>query len=106
MVDQKTVVLTKDEILHKEFKSAFHGYQPDEVDQFLDIVIKDYDVFIAELTRLREENKRLRSELSASQSESPHHSSYNEDQGQTNYDILRRLSNLEKHVFGSRISNS
>lgn len=102
MADQKTVRLTKDEILHKEFKSAFHGYQQDEVDQFLDIVIKDYDVFNTEVHRLREENKRLKGEL-INDSEERHKPAYDEEQGQTNYDILKRLSNLEKHVFGSRL---
>ncbi|MFT8362537.1 MAG: cell division regulator GpsB [Sporolactobacillus sp.] len=104
MAEQKTIRLTKEEILNKEFKSTFHGYQPDEVDQFLDIVIKDYEVFSAEITRLREENKRLKNEL-VNDKTSSGKTAYDEDQGQTNYDILKRLSNLEKHVFGSRIGN-
>ncbi|CAM3170898.1 cell division regulator GpsB [Sporolactobacillus spathodeae] len=104
MTDQKTIRLTKEEILNKEFKSSFHGYQPDEVDQFLDIVIKDYEVFNAEVLRLREENKKLKNEL-MSEDTTRNKSAYDEEQGQTNYDILKRLSNLEKHVFGNRIGN-
>lgn len=103
MAEQKTVRLTKNDILHKEFKTSFHGYQPEEVDQFLDIVISDYDVFYAEILRLREENKRLKSEQQAAGSEEPRHQDYADNLGQTNYDILKRLSNLEKHVFGSRL---
>ncbi|GGL48433.1 cell division regulator GpsB [Sporolactobacillus putidus] len=102
MADQKTIRLTKNDILHKEFKTVFHGYQADEVDQFLDIVINDYDTFNGEILRLREENKRLKSEL-LSGGESRRAPSAPENQGQTNYDILKRLSNLEKHVFGSRL---
>ncbi len=102
MAEQKTVRLTKNDILHKEFKTAFHGYQPDEVDQFLDIVISDYEVFNAEILRLREENKRLKAGQNA---ETADHRSqaYSDNLGQTNYDILKRLSNLEKHVFGNRL---
>ncbi|RYL93345.1 cell division regulator GpsB [Sporolactobacillus sp. Y61] len=102
MAEQKTVRLTKNDILHKEFKTSFHGYQQEEVDQFLDLVINDYDVFNAEILRLREENKRLRNELVTGSEESKNRS-FLENQGQTNYDILKRLSNLEKHVFGSKL---
>lgn len=102
MADQKTIRLTKNDILHKEFKTAFHGYQADEVDQFLDIVINDYDTLNGEILRLREENKRLKSELLEG-GETRKNPSAQENQGQTNYDILKRLSNLEKHVFGSRL---
>ncbi|MCO7125734.1 cell division regulator GpsB [Sporolactobacillus shoreicorticis] len=101
MADQKTIRLTKNEILHKEFKTGFHGYQQDEVDQFLDIVISDYDIFNAEILRLREENKRLKSQLT--DGEGQRTAAPVENQGLTNYDILKRLSNLEKHVFGSRL---
>ncbi|TGA96073.1 cell division regulator GpsB [Sporolactobacillus shoreae] len=102
MAEQKTVRLTKDDILHKEFKTSFHGYQPEEVDQFLDIVINDYNVFYAEILRLREENKRLKSERTLG-TEEQGSQSYSDNLGQTNYDILKRLSNLEKHVFGNRL---
>lgn len=102
MADQKTIRLTKNDILHKEFKTGFHGYQQEEVDQFLDIVISDYDVFNAEILRLREENKKLKNELLAG-GEGTGSRTFAENQGQTNYDILKRLSNLEKHVFGSRL---
>ncbi|MCL1631743.1 cell division regulator GpsB [Sporolactobacillus sp. CPB3-1] len=101
MAEQKTIRLTKNEILHKEFKTGFHGYQQDEVDQFLDIIISDYDVFNAEILRLREENKRLKNQLAGG--EVQRQTAPAESQGVTNYDILKRLSNLEKHVFGSRL---
>ncbi|RYM06324.1 cell division regulator GpsB [Sporolactobacillus sp. THM7-7] len=101
MADLKTIRLTKNDILHKEFKTAFHGYQAEEVDQFLDIVINDYETFNAEIARLRDENKRLKSELA--EEDGRQHSAILANQGQTNYDILKRLSNLEKHVFGHRL---
>ncbi|MTT32930.1 cell division regulator GpsB [Terrilactibacillus sp. BCM23-1] len=97
----KLVNLTTQDILDKEFKSGLRGYQPDDVDKFLDIIIKDYDTFEAEINRLQKENQRLKSELNNQRTEPRRPMSVN--QGQTNYDILKRLSNLEKHVFGSRL---
>ena len=38
-------ILTAKEILDKEFKIDARGYRPQEVDQFLDYIIKDYVYF-------------------------------------------------------------
>ena len=37
--------LTAREILEKDFKIDARGYRPQEVDQFLDLIIKDYVEF-------------------------------------------------------------
>jgi len=101
-MDNQLVQLTTKEILEKEFKSGIRGYSPDEVDKFLDTIIKDYEAFQGEIQRLHQENQRLKQELNQQSSE-PRRSAI--PQGQTNYDILKRLSNLEKHVFGSRLND-
>ncbi len=49
-------MLTPEEIFEKEFKRSFHGYNADEVNEFLDLVIQDF-------ARLIEENRTLRREL-------------------------------------------
>ena len=41
MYDEK-LFLTPQEILDKEFKMDAKGYRPQEVDKFLDMVIRDY----------------------------------------------------------------
>lgn len=94
--------LTTKDILEKEFKSGLRGYSPDEVDQFLDVVIKDYESFQAEIQKLHQENQKLKQELNQQVTEPKRPTVA---QGQTNYDILKRLSNLEKHVFGSRLND-
>ncbi|CAM5181764.1 DivIVA domain-containing protein OS=Ureibacillus acetophenoni OX=614649 GN=SAMN05877842_103287 PE=4 SV=1 [Ureibacillus acetophenoni] len=86
-------------ILEKEFKKVMKGYSVDQVDQFLDQIMEDYDTFEKILSELRAENTRLREELQNTTRRSQPTPSV----GNTNFDILKRLSNLEKHVFGSKL---
>lgn len=100
-------VYTAKEILQKEFKTKMRGYDPIEVDEFLDNIIKDYESYNKEILNLKEENHRLvakvdqltksQATLSRIQTETPKTSAV------TNFDILKRLSNLEKHVFGDKL---
>lgn len=91
--------LTSEVILEKEFKTGLRGYHQDEVDQFLDEVIQDYNTFMQTIETLKAENRRLRDELD----EAPRRQVAAPSTGTTNFDILKRLSNLEKHVFGSKL---
>lgn len=50
-------MLTPMDISNKEFKKAFRGYKEDEVDEFLDKVIADYE-------RLYKENSELKDRIS------------------------------------------
>ena len=93
------VKLTAKEILEKDFKTSLKGYNQDEVDQFLDLVIKDYETFHQEIELLQQENLRLKKQLEEGQKKTSNNSGI----GNSNYDILKRLSNLEKHVFGSKL---
>ncbi|GGH86251.1 DivIVA domain-containing protein [Pullulanibacillus pueri] len=101
-MDNKLTQLTTKDILEQDFKTALRGYSPDDVDQFLDTIIKDYEAMNREIQRLRQENARMKQELTQQKSEQRRPMAA---QGQTNYDILKRLSNLEKHVFGSRLQD-
>lgn len=92
------VQLTAKDILEKEFKTAMRGYKPEDVDKFLDLVIKDFEVMQQEIDELQQDNLRLRKQLDeASRRPST------QAAGTTNFDILKRLSNLEKHVFGDKL---
>lgn len=51
--------LTQREILEKDFSSKLRGYDPQEVDEFLDIVIRDYKVFDDHIEDLQSENERI-----------------------------------------------
>lgn len=93
------VRLSAKDILEKEFKTAMRGYKPEDVDKFLDIIIKDYEAMQAEIGELQQENARLK-RLAEESSKRPAPA---QNAGTTNFDILKRLSNLEKHVFGSKL---
>jgi len=105
---QERVVLTTKDILEKEFKIDTKGYRPQEVDRFLDVIIKDYDELFkiineldAERQELLDDNIRLKKELRNLRSKMEL-ATVNDSQGATgvNADLLRRLSNLEKIIYG------
>lgn len=55
--------LTPLDIHNKEFNKGFRGYDEDEVNEFLDQVIKDYEIIIREKKELEEKLSELNSRL-------------------------------------------
>lgn len=99
------------DILQKEFKTKMRGYDPVEVDEFLDGIIKDYETFNRELLELREENHRLVAKVDQLTKSTESLTRMRQETPKTvntatNFDILKRLSNLEKEVFGNRLVES
>ena len=86
------------DIFNKEFKVKMRGFDPDEVDEFLDNIMKDYETFNKEILALQEENDRLNAkinQLNKSQAViSKIQPESQKSQTVTNFDILKRLSNL------------
>ena len=50
------IYLTPQEILDKEFKVDARGYRPQEVDKYLDMVIRDYTEFISIIKNKEKDN--------------------------------------------------
>ena len=99
------IALSSKEILEKEFKIDARGYRLQEVDKFLDIVIHDYNEYnniIKELAiknnSLTEENEALKSEIRDLKSNMD--AIKNSEKEVTNMDLIRRVSQLEKIIFG------
>lgn len=104
---QNKITLMPQDILEKDFKIDTRGYRLKEVDQFLDIIIGDYEQFfniinglekekadlLAEIMSLKQElrNSKLSMEVSRTNVDVPE---------MTNVDIIRRVSQLEKMVYG------
>ncbi|WLV25937.1 cell division regulator GpsB [Aciduricibacillus chroicocephali] len=102
------VQLSAKDILEKDFKTTMRGYNQEEVDEFLDIIIQDYEFLQQEIEKLQMENERLKKnndqvprQRSNVQQQSPAQSQPH----QVNYDVLKRLSNLEKAVFGKKFAD-
>lgn len=103
---QERILLTGKDILEKEFKIDTRGYRPQEVDKFLDVIIRDYEEFmviikeiendkkelIEDNIKLKQEIRTLRTKLDVLRDGSGNDVS--------NVDLLRRLSNLEKIIYG------
>jgi len=105
----KDLKLTAKDILEKEFKTGLKGYSQSDVDAFLDLIIQDYEIFHRRIDELSQENLHLQKQLENRKQEQPVKKAPSMptaptiNGGTTTYDILRRLSNLEKEVFGSKL---
>ena len=98
--------LTTQDILDKEFKIDARGYRPQEVDKFLDMVMSDYSEFMNIIKKLEKENRQLTADFNKLRSEyrklrdTIDSASTTSSGGTNNVDLLRRISNLEKIVYG------
>ena len=105
-MSQDRILLTTKDILEKEFKIDTRGYRPQEVDKFLDIVIRDYEEFMqiikeldAEKQELVADNIKLKQDIRILKTKLEVVKDGNTTEV-SNADILRRLSSLEKLVYG------
>lgn len=57
------MALTPLEIHNKEFRKTFRGYSEEEVDEFLDEIVRDMELHIRENTQLREDLSQARQRL-------------------------------------------
>ena len=96
--------LSAREILEKDFKIDARGYRPQEVDQFLDLIIKDYVDFetttkrlVNEINAYEAENAKLKADIRNLKASLDIAGS---NKGVTNVDLLKRISDLEKVVYG------
>ena len=99
------ITLTMQDILEKEFKIDARGYRPQEVDKFLDIIIKDYNEYNNIIRNLEKEKRALALENQNLKNEARNLRSSIEaarksEKEITNVDLLRRISQLEKIILG------
>lgn len=120
------VKYTQKDILERVFKQKRMGvgYDPADVDNFLDDIIKDYGAYAGRIDQLQNEVTRLQMALKASQEQlvavkqqyqtvvtpaavipetpyvAPAVETPRPPQVVTNLDLIKRVANLERAVFG------
>ena len=99
------ITLTMQDILEKEFKIDARGYRLQEVDKFLDVIIKDYNECNNIIKSLEREKRELAQENTVLKNEVRNLKSSIEaarigEKEITNVDLLRRISQLEKIILG------
>lgn len=128
MANLNDIKLSSQDILKKQFRSKVKGYDPDEVDSYLDQVISDYETFqqiiedlygqIGKLQRELMEDKEKAKRQPATNSEAQEDvrtyvpkrrnpapqafsDNNNSEQGEisTNMAIIQRISTLERKVY-------
>ena len=104
-MDHDKIALTMQDILEKEFKVDARGYRMQEVDQFLDIIIRDYNEYNSIIKDLIKDKKSLEFEVSDLKQEirdlkSTIDTLKSGEKEITNVDLLRRISQLEKIILG------
>jgi len=128
MANLNDIKLSAQDILKKQFRSKVKGYDPDEVDAYLDQVISDYETFqqliedlygqIGTLQRqLMDEKQKEKKTVAAERKDEKKLKTYTpshrrsaavsnfaqEDEGQgeisTNMAIIQRISTLERKVY-------
>ena len=107
---QERFNLSPKEILEKEFKIDTIGYRLKEVDQYLDLIIGDYEEFfkiikeydkekeelLDEIMNLKQEIRNLKTSIEIAKESDTDDNTKNI----SNVDVIRRLSQLEKIVYG------
>ena len=104
-MDRDKIALTMQDILEKEFKVDARGYRMQEVDQFLDTIIHDYNEYNGIIKNLINARKALELENADLKQEvrdlkSTIDTLKSGEKEITNVDLLRRISQLEKIILG------
>lgn len=104
---QNRINLKPEDILQKDFKIDTRGYRLKEVDQFLDVIIRDYEQYNEIINTLEKEKANLMAEI-VNLKQDLRNSKLNmevvrnsENSEISNVDIIRRLSQLEKLVYSN-----
>ena len=90
------IVLTPDTLLNWDFKIDARGYRPQEVDKALDIVISDYRTWERKERAYKNQIEDLNNEILNLK-----HQLRNAKEV-SNVDLLRRVSQLEKIIYGDK----
>ena len=110
---QKKLTLSSDDILNKEFSLQFKGYVPQEVDNFLDEILKNYeaieeirDYYETQNKALQKTNSILRSKIDELETtleiEKNKNNSIEKVDNTSNLDLIKKIAKLESELFQTK----
>ena len=101
----KEILLNPDMLYNWDFKVDARGYRPQEVDKVLDMVISDYNAYNSmirekdrQIDALNNQILELKQKLRNAKANMD--IVKNSERQVTNVDLLRRISELEKIIYG------
>lgn len=102
------ILLTQDMIYNWDFKMDARGYRPQEVDKVLDMVISDYRTYERKIKTLNDHIDNLSREIldlkqKLRNAKANMEIVKNSGREITNVDLLRRISQLEKIIYGKDV---
>ena len=107
----KKLNFTSDDLLNKKFSHSEYGYNPLEIDEYLDKIIEDYEKIenskpasiseeaLKEIQALKRENTALKSELEKEKNKWKYISKDYKDIHIDNYELLLRIGKLEMLIY-------
>lgn len=104
------ILLTPDMLYNWDFKMDARGYRPQEVDKVLDMVISDYQTFQRKIKEKDEQIESMTNEIldlkhKLRNAKANMDIVKNSNREVTNVDLLRRISQLEKIIYGKDIND-
>ena len=106
----KEILLHPDMLYNWDFKVDARGYRPQEVDKVLDMVISDYNAYNSmirekdrQIDALNNQILELKQKLRNAKANMD--IVKNSERQVTNVDLLRRISELEKIIYGRNNDN-
>ena len=110
---QKKLTLSSDDILNKEFSLQYKGYVPQEVDTFLDEVIKNYeaieeirDYYETQNKALQKTNNILRAKVDDLETmleiEKNKNNSVEKVDSTSNLDLIKKIAKLESELYQTK----
>ena len=110
---QKKLTLSSDDIVNKEFSLQYKGYFPQEVDKFLDEVIKNYeaieeirDYYETQNKALQKTNNILRAKVDDLETmleiEKNKNNSVEKVDSTSNLDLIKKIAKLESELYQTK----
>ena len=110
---QKKLTVSSDDILNKEFSLQYKGYVPQEVDAFLDEVVKNYEIieeirdyYETQNKALQKTNSILRSKIDDLETrleiEKNKNSSIDRVDNNSNLDLIKKIAKLESELYQTK----